>query len=884
MNDPHAAFRHYTAPPTFRVALAERARLREALRAAGDRRVLLIGAPAGYGKTWLMGCWYAELRTSGTRVAWIGVERADSAQFLALVVAALSRAGVDVGRLEALAAQGFADVPVHAAVSALVAALAGTEVPLVIFVDDLHRLPREVVQDVLARLVSETPPKTRFAMSGRDIGALPRAALRTRGELIEFGAEDLRFGPDEARELLPALASSELERLLARTEGWPVALQLARLWLEARPGRAALLDAFSGRTSEVAEYLTEQVLADLAPDLQRILGEVAIVDALNPELAAAVTGNHDAWRRLLEEGRLEHFLVPLDAERYWFRLHHLLRDYLGARNRERGGDLRPLHARAATWFERHGELQHAVRHAVLADDVPRAAALLERTGGWEMVLFGGAVRMRELLSLLPPERLGEFPRVQLSHAFLAAKEGDLARGLRLYDAVAASVRTDQDPLLARDRLVVGQLLGRYADRPVAAGELETLQRAIDALSPADDAARAALLNTACLTALGTGDMQATLAASIRASREMRRIGSVLGLNYCLLHLGLAQLHLGERREAEATLTEAAAMAEENFGADSGLKAAADMHLALALHARGEVAGAAEGIQRSLGQVETADGWLDLYAEAYEVAMANALARADRAGAAAFVDRMARTAQTRGLTRLERLAHAFRARLAPAPGSLGSASPASWQPGWWRTEPSAWREHHALGLVEVLTALAGREPARALAALDDLEAAARSGERRRTLRTLAALRAAARLAGGEGEPAVEAFVASLEPAVREDDTQFLVDLGAPLLPLLQRAWAWSREHGASSRLRHVLAHAATTLARASDALDAPGVLSARELEVLVELASGAPNKVIARNLQMTENTVKFHLKNVFQKLRVRHRAEALLAARARGLLP
>lgn len=884
MNDARAAFHHYTAPPTFRVALAERETLRAALRAAGDRRVVLIGAPAGYGKTWLMGRWYAESRSAGARVAWLGVEQADAAQFLSLAVASLSRAGVDVGRLEALAAQGFADVPVPAATAALAAALAAEPSPLLVFVDDLHRLPREVVHEVLARLIAGTPPSVRFVLSGRDTSALPHAALRARGELFELGAEDLRFAPDEARELLPGLTPGELGRLLERTEGWPVALQLARLWLEARPGRSALLDAFSGRTSEVAGYLTEQVLADLPPDLQRVLGEVAILDALNPELAAAVTGSQDAWRRMLDEGRLEHFLVPLDAERYWFRLHHLLRDYLRARNRERGGDLRPVHARAATWYERHGELPQAVRHAVLADDVPRAAALLQRSGGWEMVLFGGAVRMRELLGLLPPERLAEFPRVQLAQAFLAAKEGDLARGLRLFDAVAAAAPAD-DPALARDRLVVGQLLGRYADRPVVPGELETLQQAIAALPASDDAARAALLNTACLTALGTGDMHATLAASTRAAREMRRIGSVLGLNYCLLHLGLAQFHLGERREAEATLTEATAMAEENFGADSGLKASADVCLAVALHARGDVAGAAERLGRSLGQIESADGWFDLYAEGYETAIANALAQGDRRGAAELAERMARTAQSRGLLRLERLAEAFRARLARLQGGGTTAAQGiPWGPGGWRDEPSRWREHQAQGLVEVLGALDTGDAARAAPILDDLEEAARSGGRVRDLQRLAALRAAARLALGEGDSAAAEFVTGLEAAVREDDTQFLVDLGPPLLPLLQRAWAWSREHGAGSRLRHVLSQAVTTLLRAREALDAPGVLSGRELEVLVELASGAPNKVIARNLQMTENTVKYHLKNVFQKLRVRHRAEALLAARARGLLP
>jgi LuxR family transcriptional regulator, maltose regulon positive regulatory protein len=895
MNETRAAFHHYTAPPTFRVALAERARLLETLRAAGERRVVLVDAPAGYGKTWLLGRWYAELRAAGVRVAWLGVEQADAAQFLSLTVAGLARAGIDVGRLEALAAQGFSDVPVPAAIRALSTALAPVGLPVVVFVDDLHRLPREVIHDVLARLLVELPPAVRFVISGRDCSLLPRAALRARGELFEIDTEQLRFGTEEARELLPDLAPEALGRLLARTEGWPVALQLARLWLAAKPERSSLLDAFSGRTSEVAEYLTEQVLADLPPDLQQVLADVAILEALNPELVAAVTGSHDAWRRLLEEGRLEHFLVPLDQERYWFRLHHLLLDFLRARHRERGGDLRALHARAVAWFERHGELHEAVRHAVLADDVPRAAALVERTGGWEMVLFGGAVRMRALLGVLPAGRLAEFPRVQLFQAFVITKDGELARGLRLYQQVAAAHGGTADPALARDLLVVGHLIGRYADRPVAAGELDALYREIDALPATDDAARAALLNTACLLALGTGDMPATLAACTRAAREMRRIGSVLGLNYCLLHLGLTQLHLGERREAEATLTEAAAMAEENFGADSGLKAIADVHLALALHARGEVAAAAARLDGSLRQVEAADGWVDLYAEGYGVAIANALARGEPALAADLVERMQRTATARGLLRLERLAQAFRARLAlgsaAPPGTAGAArlalaadDAAGWQPGRWRDTPSAWREHQAFGLVRVLAALLDHRPADALAVLDDLESAARAGERRRDLRRLAALRAAAHFARAGGTAPVGAFVDELEAAVREDDTQFLVDLGPVLLPLLQKAWSWSREQGTSSRGRHVLATAVTALVRAAEELDAPGVLSARELEVLVELASGAPNKVIARNLNMTENTVKFHLKNVFQKLRVRHRAEALQAARGRGLLP
>jgi LuxR family maltose regulon positive regulatory protein len=495
-----------------------------------------------------------------------------------------------------------------------------------------------------------------------------------------------------------------------------------------------------------------------------------------------------------------------------------------------------------------------------------------------MVLFGGTVRMRALIGALPADRIAEFPRMQVFQAFVASKDGDLARGIRMFDSVASAHRDTGDPALARDLLAVGHLLGRYADRPVASGDLAQLYREIETLPAGDDIARAALLNTACLIALGTGDMPAALDACTRAVREMRRLGSVLGINYCLLHLGLTQLHLGERREAEATFHEAASMAEENFGADSGLKAISDVHLALALHARGDVAGTAERLLPALPQLESSDGWLDIYAEGYEVAIANALARGNKQDALELCERMQLTASRRGLARLGSLGLAFRARLTDA-----GAAPNEWTAGHWRTTPSAWREHHALGVTLVLKSLDSGRPSEALSVLDDLEEAARTGDRRRDLRRLAALRTAVEIRLEDSPRAMPVFMTSVDQAVQEDDIQYLVDCGAVLLPLLQQAWSWSREHWPSTRSRHVLASAATMLARASARGDAPSVLSARELEVLVELARGAPNKVIARILHMTENTVKFHLKNIFQKLQVRHRAEALHAARARGLL-
>jgi ATP/maltotriose-dependent transcriptional regulator MalT len=187
----------FLAPPTFRVTLAERDRLLNVLRMSVECRVILIDAPAGYGKTWLLGRRYAELRTAGASLVWLGIEEADAAQFLTMLVEGLGRGGVEMGPVEAMAAQGFADVPLPAAVRALSSAIAASGTPVTIFVDDIHRLDKSAIHEVLARIVVEAPESTRFLFSGRDGGGLPRASLRARGDLRELGVGDLRFGYDE---------------------------------------------------------------------------------------------------------------------------------------------------------------------------------------------------------------------------------------------------------------------------------------------------------------------------------------------------------------------------------------------------------------------------------------------------------------------------------------------------------------------------------------------------------------------------------------------------------------------------------------------------------------------------------------------------------------
>jgi LuxR family transcriptional regulator, maltose regulon positive regulatory protein len=618
----------------------------------------------------------------------------------------------------------------------------------------------------------------------------------------------------------------------------------------------------------------------------------APLDALCADVVEAVTGTSEAWAALIALPALAHLVVPLDEARAWYRLHPLLADYLRDRLRARMPSLTTrCHARASVWFESRGMPLEAVHHAAAAGDIARAAGLIERTGGWELVIFGGAGLMRALLAEIPAERLREFPRVELFRALLDAKGGALAAARTRFDEALAVVAPDGTlPPLAtpvgRDVRMIRHLLARYQDYPIAPNALAEIFAELDQVSAADGIGRATLLNTACLLGLGLGEMRAANEACERAVGEMRKLGSLLGVNYCTLHLGVASLHLGHRREAEAMFREAAGLAEENFGADSGLRALADVHLAVALVARGDHPGATTLLDRSLAQVETYDGWLDVYAEAYGAAIVMALAVGSFERAEEYIRRGAATAERRALARLERLVRAYQARLFVRAGKLEEArARCVWRRGEWRESPYHWREHYAEGIAAAELEIASSHPVAALGILADLAAATAAGHRVRDARVVAFLDAGARHAGGDRDEAAAAVVALLEPALQEDDSEFLVGSGELARPLLHYARQWTRDHAASSLVRQALGHALGRLAALSGgpAASGIGVLSGREMEVLTELVQGSPNKVIARALQMTENTVKFHLKNVFQKLGVKHRAQAIRVAQERGLI-
>ena len=370
--------------PRRRQSLVPRPRLSERLSRGTESALTLVSAPAGFGKTTLLAQWLAAVPADGPSVAWLTLDQRDNdpALFWTYVVAALRAAvpGLGAGALSLLESP---QPPNDAVLTALVNDLHAVSGDVVLVLEDYHVIEARDIQDGVAFLLEHLPPQAHLVIASRSDPELPLALLRGRGELVEVRAADLRFTPEEATAYLNGvmglvLSAGDVTALEGRTEGWIAALQLAALSMQGRDDAASFIAGFAGDDRYIVDYLAEEVLQRQPERVQRFLLQTSILDRLSGSLCDAVTGQDDGKARLaaLERGNL--FLVPLDDRRHWYRYHQLFADVLQAHLLDEQPDVVPeLHRRASAWHERNGEPSEAIRHALAAEDVERAADLVE---------------------------------------------------------------------------------------------------------------------------------------------------------------------------------------------------------------------------------------------------------------------------------------------------------------------------------------------------------------------------------------------------------------------------------------------------------------------------------------------------------------------------
>ncbi|MDB6083935.1 MAG: transcriptional regulator, partial [Gammaproteobacteria bacterium] len=876
------------APPEQRITVASRDALLARLVASLSRSISVIISPPGFGKTTLLTQWWRILETrSDISACWLTLDEIDSevSRFVAGVILSVARAGVDVGALEVSARQLSIDPNVRPIALALLEAIRRSGRRTVLILDDFHRARSPAVDEVVETLIEHSHGELHLVVSGRFRPTFHVSALLARGLVTLLDAGDLVLSLDQASQVVgTGVSPADLALLHARTEGWAVALQLARLWLDRGRHRPDALKDFSGRTTEMTDYLAEQIVADLPEELREFLVETAILERFDASLADAVRKRSDS-EELLE--RLQHFdalLIPLDDAREWFRYHRLFADFLCQRLR-RSSAHRPglLHRRAARALAAVGDLPEAVQHAIEADDTALAVELTQQAKGWELILWKGIGYVRSLLKCFNDLTIRSEPTLQLTQAYLDIKLGRLEAARELLALSETMLETAQ-PQIRRDFIILKSLWNVYIDDVADTSFATSLETHSAELEPSDHLGRGTLICALAVAALGRGAPDRAEEVSRRAIQEMRAAGSILGVNYAFLHLAHSQLLSGRLREAETLFREALVVAEDNFGADSGLKALCSSFVGYCLYLKGDNEASNRLIETL---VDTTDGWVDVFATAFEVRARQAFVRGGLGEAIAVIAQATRVAQDRKLHRLGMVAAAWRVELLALAGRYQDAKREASAAGIFAAADSRglpdfmWRVRLAATIAVGRLWAGSGATAQALQLIDTARAEFRSAKLLLPASRLDALSIAILKQRGANEEALARLQVLLEFVVAEGASGILLEQGRALESLLHSALRRNRELVLSGAQRDLIANVLALLSAAY-----PGEhdgFSSRELEVLRELCNGRSNKAIGQVLDMSENTVKFHLKRIFKKLGAESRAGAMTAALRKNLV-
>ena len=900
-----------------RTRLVSRPRLIERLNAGLDRRLTLISAPAGFGKTtllseWVAGCGRLQPKV---RIAWVSLDKGDNdpTLFWAYFIAALQTVHPDVGAavVAALQSPGVAGAttppPIEPLLTGLINEIAEIPDPLALVLDDFHVITEQQVHEGVIILLDNMPPQMHLILSSRADPPWPLARLRARREITELRANDLRFTSQEAATFLNEvmkldLSPEDVAVLEDRTEGWIAGLQMAALSMRGREDVSGFIRAFSGSHRFILDYLVEEVLDRQSPAIQEFLLKTSILEQMTAPLCDAVTDSADSQTILTHLEQASLFLVPLDDERRWYRYHRLFADLLRSRLEQAHPDRVPaLHRRASEWYEHNVLIPEAVSHALAAGDVEGVARVVEGNAlammdhgelttlvGWLDALPDEVVRSRPWLGVARAWALtyaGQFdavePLLQDAENVLAGLEGAPKTGI---EGLALSKVEESVPSRAKVRHIAGHIAAIRAYGAWISGHGDhAVERAREALEhlPEDDLMARGL----AATTLGSGlILIGDLAAAAQALTQAITISQAAGDTHVALlttaDLAYLRVMQGQLREAAATCRGGLRLADEyvrrggrRFPATGNIYAVTSAVLCEWNDLEAAIRHAREGLElgKQWRQIDTLTVNYVYLAEVLR-------ATGDIAGALKVVQKAKQVAG--GVSSwFDIIIATTEARLRLAQGDVGAASRWAQRMGLCPDcEIKVGRHKGCYILARILVAQGRLDEALDLLArlLKVAEAAGAMGNVIEVL----VLQALACQAQGEIDQALTALERALSLAEPEGYVRTFVDEGAPMGKLLRQAIAQGIAVDYVSKLLAALENEMKDERRMTELVEP---LSERELEVLRFLTTHLSSTEIAEELFISVNTVRSHIKNIYGKLDVHTRREAVARVQDLGLL-
>lgn len=605
--------------PAMRGQVVYRATLLATLSAARRRKVTLLSAPAGWGKTTLLAQWITAAVSSGDthRFAWLSLDMSDNdpVWFWMYAVAALQQAIPEMEtRAVELLAMG-AD-PLRVVLPTLLNDLDTLATEVVLVLDDYHVVTSRPVHEQMSFVISRLPPNLRLVLATRSDPMLPLGRLRASGDLAEVRTDDLRFRTGEADHLLNDvlaldLTQSDIRLLHQRTEGWAAGLYLAGLSLAGRPDPAAFIRTFTGDNRHIVDYLMAEVLDMQPPERRRFLLRTSVLERLSGALCDAVLQTTDSAVTLTDIEQENLFLVPLDASRRWYRYHHLFGELLRTElHRSEPDRIAGLHGRAADWFKTEGLIDEAVRHLVAAGDTAKGADLIIEDWVSEFNA-GGLSTVSRWLDLLPGDTVSQDPRLSAVRAWLALNTGQFEDARVWIDAVEvrlAAETTEHDDL--DSQLAALHEVYEFKTGDIAAA----LTMARRAVTLNFDDAPQALSAVYCIYGSAmyfSGDTQEAQGIYHRAVRWAEKIGDRRRRIYALGYLALIAAERGQFTDAEHYIRRATGAGTDLADGEHFVNAMVSLAAATILDTRGDTAAAANAARLAVVLARTGSGILEI---------------------------------------------------------------------------------------------------------------------------------------------------------------------------------------------------------------------------------------------------------------------------------
>jgi LuxR family maltose regulon positive regulatory protein len=869
-----------------------RAHITRDLRAIQRAKLVVIRAPAGFGKTAVMLQMREAIAKTGTRTAWLTLDDLDNnvPRFLGFIGAAFER----VLATEMASSPGSSD-----AALGLLERIASSGEPFAIFVDDFEAVHDPAVLAILREIIDSLPPAGQLIVGSRVIPNLGLARLRALGQLFEIEPKQLRFSREEMREYLIdrrglKLDRTDLARLYNATEGWATALSLVCVALSRRDDPRAFIAEFSGSNAALADYLAEDVLSGLAEPLRLFLLETGVLSELSAALCDFVRGRDDSAAMLEELERAHLFLIPLDDQRHLYRYHSLFADFLRAQLRRTFPERIPiLHRAASRWYLDQQRPIAAIEHALAGDDPRAAVTILSRHA--RTILHNGRARLlARWLGGIDSALLASHPELRAIHLWALFFSQEPEQALSQLDTI--ETEPDHDPAIAADLLALRPLLLLRMDRFDEAFEAGVRNAA--ALADSKAFSFGILANSIATMQIVEGRENAARRMLDEAGQIDEGNGNPVGTIYSACSEGMVDLMQGRLRQAVSRFQ----FAERRLAPPSSVEdvsgnAVAGVFHAIAAYEMNDWEIAERRLKVHLPAIKE-QGFPDQIIIGTLALVRIVFYRGDIDGAWKLLTELEYLARRSHWPRALATARLERSRLVLMRGDVAAARRELEQadvPGLWeRVERFSMiaNDLHTLRIAQLRLMIHAGEASAAAPLLREAIGRAQRAQRHRRVLQARILLALALHAMENRDAAFETIHEALRDASGEGFVRLFVDEGDMAAALIQQFAHASASFNIARATREHIDKLLVAFGQSREesgqgiALSGAGMteaLTRKEFQVLKLLAEGLSNDAMATRLFVSETTVRTHLRNINSKLGAGNRTQAVSIARRLGLI-